>query len=457
MTADADSIKRLRVRPSRGLGGEIHVAADKSISHRAVMLGAIACGTSRVTNLLEGEDTRATITAFRQLGTPITRTGEGAYAIDGVGLHGLKPPPTELDLGNSGTALRLMAGLLCAQPWATTLTGDESLRARPMARIIAPLREMGANISAQDGKPPLHIRPTQTLRGIRYQLPVASAQVKSCLLLAGLYAGGETAVGELLPSRDHSERMLRGFGYEVAQDCQDSSPKWVRIQSGGTLRAQDLRIPADLSSAAFFLVAGSIIADSALLLPQVGVNPSRAGVLDILKKMGADIEVRNPQTVGGEPVADLYVRSAALRGVEIGGAEVASAIDEIPIIAVAAGFAKGRTQIRGAAELRLKESDRIHATVQGLRALGVTVIEFDDGMRIENSGAEKSQSCALGDRVIQSFGDHRIAMAFAIAAAARNAADPDAAVEIADCVAIATSFPQFLEVARHAGLAIQSI
>ena len=441
---------RLLVTPGGPLSGEIRVAADKSISHRAVILGAIATGTSRIQNLLEGEDVRATVGAFRQMGVSIEKTGAGGYAIHGVGLHGLQPPPVPLDMGNSGTAFRLVAGLLCGQRWPSTLVGDASLSARPMGRIIEPLTQMGAVIDANNHTPPLIISPAprlpaRGLHGIDYAMPVASAQVKSSLLLAGLYAVGVTSVTEPWPTRDHTERMLAGFGYPVTSEKGKSNPRTgprISLAGGGELRGCEIRVPADLSSAAFFLVGASIVRGSDLLLRRVGVNPSRNGVLAILQKMGADIELRDPATVGGEPVADLRVRAADLRGCRIDGGDVAAAIDEIPAIAVAAACARGTTEIRDAGELRFKESDRIRSVVAGLRAIGVAVEERADGLTI-TGGVIK------GGRV-ESHGDHRIAMAFAVAGGVA-----EAPVEVLDCENIATSFPDFCRVANDAGLAIQ--
>lgn len=429
---------RLLVTPGGPLGGEIRVAADKSISHRAVILGAIATGASRVQNLLEGEDVLATVGAFRQMGVSIENTAAGAYVIQGVGLHGLQPPPEALDMGNSGTAFRLVAGLLCGQRWPSTLVGDASLGARPMGRIIEPLTRMGAVIDADNHKPPLTIFPAPRLRGIHYAMPVASAQVKSSLLLAGLYAEGATSVAEPWPTRDHTERMLASFGCPVTAEKGK-----VGVRGGGELHGGEIRVPADLSSAAFFLVGASIVRGSDVLLRRVGVNPSRSGVLAILKKMGADLELRDPASVGGEPVADLRVRAAGLRGCRIGGGDVASAIDEIPAIAVAAACARGITEIRDAGELRVKESDRIRSLVAGLRALGVAVEEHADGLTIAG-GVIK------GGRV-ESRGDHRIAMALAVAGGAA-----EAPVEVLDCENIATSFPEFCRVANDAGLDIHA-
>lgn len=429
---------RLLVTPGGPLRGEIRVDADKSISHRAVILGAIATGTSRVHNLLQGEDVRAAIGAFRQMGVSIQKTGADEVSIKGAGLHGLSPPPGALDMGNSGTAMRLLAGLMCGQRWPSTLVGDASLNARPMARIIEPLTRMGAVISADRQRPPLAISPCRRLRGICHRMPVASAQVKSCLLLAGLYAEGVTSVVEAAPTRDHTERMLAGFGHRVR-----IAKGRVGVRGGGELRACEIRVPADLSSAAFFLVGGSVIRGSDLLLRGVGVNPGRSGVLSILKRMGADIELLGRATVGGEPVADIRVRSAALHGCRVSGRDIALAIDEIPAIAVAAACARGRTEICDAAELRVKESDRISAVAAGLAALGITVEEHADGLTITGG--------SFGGGRVDSRGDHRIAMAFAMAGGAAKDA-----VEVLDCENIATSFPGFCRVAGDAGLDIHA-
>ncbi len=426
------------VTPGGPLRGEIRVAADKSISHRAVMLAAIATGTSRVHNLLQGEDVRATIGAFRQMGVHIDEIAPDEIAITGVGLHGLRQPSAALDLGNSGTALRLLAGLLCGQRWPSTLLGDASLQTRPMARIVEPLTQMGAVIQADRQRPPLRISPAPRLRGIHYQMPVASAQVKSCLLLAGLYAEGETSVVEATPTRDHSERMLARFGYRV--NTQDGA---VSVRGGGELRACEVHIPADLSSAAFFLVGASIIRGSDVLLRRVGVNPSRSGVLAILGRMGADIELTNCGTLGGEPVADIRVRAANLHGCRIGGDDIALAIDEIPAIAVAAACARGSTEIRDAAELRVKESDRINSVAAALESLGVSVEEHADGLTIVGG--------SLGGGCVDSRGDHRVAMAFALAGGAAGGA-----VEVRNCENIATSFPEFCRTASRAGLEINA-
>jgi 3-phosphoshikimate 1-carboxyvinyltransferase len=328
---------------------------------------------------------------------------------------------------------------LCGQSWSATLTGDASLTGRPMGRIIKPLGLMGANISASDDNPPLTVNPNHGLHAIRYEMPVASAQVKSALLLAGLYASGETAVSEPAPTRDHTERMLRGFGYSVTCD-----EHWISLNGGGRLSACDIKVPADLSSATFFLLAGLLSPDSEIVLPRVGMNPTRNGVLPILQRMGADIQLQNHAEMGGEPVADILVRSSNLCGTHIEGEDIALAVDEIPAIAVAAACADGVTEICGAEELRVKESDRISTTVQGLRALGITVEERPDGMKITGG--------KLSGGTVDSNGDHRIAMAFSIAG--NVASSP---VSILDTACVTTSFPGFLALARNAGMELEQI
>lgn len=419
------------------LRGVLQVPGDKSISHRSIMLGSLAEGVTQVSGFLEGEDSLATIAAFRAMGVRIEGPDAGAVRIDGVGLHGLREPQGELYLGNSGTSMRLLAGLLCAQRFPVRLTGDASLSRRPMARVAEPLRLMGARITtAEAGRPPLQVGGGATLHGIEYRMPVASAQVKSSLLLAGLYATGRTRVTEPAPTRDHTERMLQGFGYAVEREGAS-----VTIEGGGSLRATSIAVPADISSAAFFLVAASIAPGSDLLLCNVGVNPTRVGVINILRAMGADIEMLNPRVSGGEPVADLQVRAAPLRGIEIPLDQVPLAIDEFPALFIAAACASGTTVLRGAEELRVKESDRIDAMARGLGALGIVNEPAADGIRISGG--------SLGGGRIDSRGDHRIAMAFAIASL--RAARP---IEILDCANVATSFPGFTELAGLAGLGI---
>ena len=468
---------RLTVTPGAPLRGAIRVAADKSISHRAVIFASIADGVTRLRNLSQGADVRATVEAFRAMGVGIDESAADAEVkIRGVGLHGLRAPPGAIDLGNSGTALRLLAGVLCAQPWPSKLTGDESLNARPMARIIAPLTQMGARIASEsgDGCPPLVIAPAPRLRGIDYALPVPSAQVKSALLLAGLYADGATTVTAPAATRDHTERMLAAFGAPVEVANGDGDGARVGVRGGGELRAGDgdgdgdgagdgdgelvLEVPADLSAAAFFLVAATVIGGSEIQLRGVGVNPTRSGILSILRRMGADLELRAERVVSGEPVADIHARAAKLRGIDIGAAEVALAIDEIPALAVAAACAEGTTTIRGAAELRVKESDRLSAVAVGLTALGVAVEEHPDGLTIHGRGEGRGRGPFRGGSgrgpfrggISDSRGDHRIAMAFAIAGGAATGA-----VTVRDCANIGTSFPGFCQTARAAGLAVQ--
>ncbi|WP_259740708.1 bifunctional prephenate dehydrogenase/3-phosphoshikimate 1-carboxyvinyltransferase, partial [Pseudomonas poae] len=358
---NADDLTFL-ANPGGRLSGSIRVPGDKSISHRSIMLGSLAEGVTEVEGFLEGEDALATLQAFRDMGVVIEGPHHGRVTIHGVGLHGLKPAPGPIYLGNSGTSMRLLAGLLAAQRFDSVLTGDVSLSKRPMNRVVKPLREMGAVIeTGPEGRSPLTIRGGQSLKGLNYAMPMASAQVKSCLLLAGLYAEGTTAVVEPAPTRDHTERMLRGFGYPVAVDGATAS-----LASGHALAATHIEVPGDISSSAFFLVAASIAEGSELLLEHVGINPTRTGVIDILRLMGADITLENQREVGGEPVADLRVRAAALKGIEIPEALVPLAIDEFPVLFVAAACAEGRTVLRGAAELRVKESDRIQVMADGL-------------------------------------------------------------------------------------------
>lgn len=427
-----------KLMPGGTITGEARVPGDKSMSHRSIMLGALAEGTTRVTGFLEGEDALATLGAFRAMGVEIERHGDGEVVVHGVGLHGLQAPKAPLDLGNAGTGMRLMAGLMAGQPFDTELTGDASLCSRPMGRVIDPLRLMGAHIDSEEGgRPPLRIRGGCALKGIHYDLPMASAQVKSCVLLAGLYSEGRTSVTEPAPTRDHTERMLRGFGYAVQREN-----GVISLQGGGSLRACDIDVPADISSAAFFLVAASIAPGSDLLLTHVGINPTRTGVLNILSLMGADITLKNRREVGGEPVADIRVRYAPLRGIEIPAEQVPLAIDEFPVLFIAAACAEGRTVLRGAEELRVKESDRIAAMAEGLDTLGVPNEVLEDGIIIEGGGT-------IGGGEIRTHMDHRIAMAFAIAALRA-----EGAISILDCDHVATSFPGFDALARGLGLQI---
>ena len=423
--------------PGGKLSGRIRVPGDKSISHRSIMLGSLAEGTTQVEGFLEGEDALATLQAFRDMGVVIEGPHHGRVTIHGVGLHGLKAPAGPLYMGNSGTSMRLLSGLLAAQPFDTTLTGDASLSKRPMNRVAKPLREMGAVIeTGPEGRPPLNIKGGQRLTGMDYEMPMASAQVKSCLLLAGLYAAGTTSVTEPAPTRDHTERMLRGFGYPVTVDGSTAS-----VESGHKLTATHIEVPADISSAAFFLVAGSIAEDSELVLEHVGINPTRTGVIDILKLMGGDITLENQREVGGETVADIRVRSARLKGIDIPEDLVPLAIDEFPVLFVAAAVAEGRTVLRGAEELRVKESDRIQVMADGLIALGVKAEPTPDGIIIEGG--------SIGGGEVWAHGDHRIAMSFSVASLRATAP-----IRIHDCANVATSFPNFLALSAQVGIRV---
>ncbi|RRJ84227.1 bifunctional prephenate dehydrogenase/3-phosphoshikimate 1-carboxyvinyltransferase [Aestuariirhabdus litorea] len=426
-------------RPGGSVRGEIRVPGDKSISHRSIMLGSLAEGVTEVEGFLEGEDSLATLQAFRDMGVVIEGPHQGKVTIYGVGMQGLKAAPGPLYLGNSGTAMRLFCGLLAGQEFDSTLTGDESLSSRPMGRVANPLAQMGAVIQTQsEGRPPLKIQGGSALKGIDYPMPMASAQVKSCLLLAGMYAEGETSVTEPAPTRDHTERMLGGFGYPVRVEGNR-----VSIQGGGKLQGCHIEVPSDISSAAFFMVAASIAPDSDLLITHVGINPTRIGVINILRQMGADLSLENERVVGGEPVADVRVRSAQLKGIEIPEDQVPLAIDEFPVLFVAAACAEGRTLLKGAEELRVKESDRIQVMADGLEALGVSLKTRPDGIEIEGgpmSGGE-----------VDSHGDHRIGMAFSVAALRASGE-----IRIRDCANVATSFPNFVELAQSVGFHLQT-
>ncbi len=426
------------VAPGGSVRGSLRVPGDKSISHRSVIFGALAEGTTEVSGFLEGEDALNTVAAFREMGVTIVGPEQGRLTIHGVGKYGLQAPRKPLYMGNSGTAMRLMTGLLAAQDFDSELSGDESLSGRPMGRVADPLRTMGATIeTAEGGTPPLRIKGSQ-LKAIDYDMPVASAQVKSCLLLAGLYADGVTRITEPAVCRDHTERMLRGFGVAVEGGYPDPA---VELKPGQKLTATNIEVPADISSAAFFLVAASIAEGADLTLEHVGINPTRTGIITILQQMGANISLLNERVVGGEPVADIRVQHATLQGIEIDRALVPLAIDEFPVLFVAAACAEGETLLRGAEELRVKESDRLEAMAQGLLSLGVNLETYPDGIRIQGGD--------LGGATIDSHGDHRIAMAFAVAALRANAA-----ITIRNCQNVATSFPGFAELAQTAGLAL---
>jgi 3-phosphoshikimate 1-carboxyvinyltransferase len=432
---------RYRVHPGGTVAGEITVPGDKSISHRSLMFGGIAEGETRITGFLAGEDCLATLRALQQLGVRIERPQPQTVHVSGRGLEGLQAPRATLDMGNAGTAMRLFMGLLAPQAFDSTLIGDESLMRRPMERVAGPLRQMGADIRTRDGRPPVEIHGTPTLRAIEYDLPVASAQVKSALLLAGLRAFGRTRVKEPAPSRDHTERMLRAFGVEVLRDGAT-----VAVEGGQRLTGTSVAVPADFSSAAFFLVAGCLAAERGLLLRNVGVNPTRTGLLEMLRLMGADVRVHpRGQDVlpGGEPVADIEVRKSRLKGIRVPESLVPLSIDEFPAFFVAAAVAEGETLVRGALELRVKESDRLAAMAQGLTVLGVENQLLDDGLWIRGGSG-------FGGGTIESHGDHRIAMAFAVAGLAARSP-----IEILNVANVATSFPGFIEIARAAGLPIE--
>lgn len=419
-------MKSYALKPAVAVRGEITVPGDKSISHRSIMLGSIANGVTTVTGFLRGEDNMATLHALRAMGVTIEDDGS-VLKIHGAGLHGLSEPEDVVDCGNSGTSIRLLAGLLAGQSFFSVLTGDRYLRKRPMKRVVTPLAAMGAKIGGRAGgeKAPLAITGRQ-LSGISYDSPVSSAQVKSAILLAGLYAAGETVVTEPHLSRDHSERMLKHFGADI-----DASGTTVRIRGGRELTAREIVVPGDISSAAFFMVAGLIVPCSELLISGVGVNPTRTGIIDILTMMGGRISLLNLREVSGEPVADILVRTSVLHGIDISGDLVPRAIDEFPVIAVAAAAATGRTTIRDARELRVKETDRIKAMAENLRLAGVRVDEADDGMTVH--GTEKFTAFHA-----DSCGDHRIAMSMLVAALV---ADNPCTVD--DIACIATSFPDF--------------
>jgi 3-phosphoshikimate 1-carboxyvinyltransferase len=426
------------VSPGGNARGDLRVPGDKSMSHRSIMLGSLADGMTEVTGFLEGEDSLATLQAFRDMGVEIEGPNEGRLVIRGVGLHGLQAPKKPLYLGNSGTSIRLLSGLLAGQAFDVELQGDASLSGRPMGRVANPLREMGAVIETEkDGTPPLRIKGGRKLKGINYTMPMASAQVKSCVLLAGLYAEGETSTVEPAPTRDHTERMLRGFGYKVDSDNDKAS-----LSGGGRLTATRINVPADISSSAFFMVAAAIVPGSDITLRHVGVNPTRIGVINILRQMGANIELFNRAQVGDEPVADIRVRYSPLKGIAIPENQVPLAIDEFPVLFIAAACAEGTTVLTGAEELRVKESDRIQSMADGLVTLGVDAVATDDGIRIQ--GGE------IGSGEVESFDDHRIAMAFSIAGL--RASGP---ITIKEANNVATSFPNFISLARQVGINIK--
>ena len=422
----------MRVQPVKRLHGEIQVQGDKSVSHRAIILGSIAKGVSIVTNFLPSDDCMATMNAFRAMGTSIEDINESTVKIEGKNLYGLTEPADVMDMGNSGTSARLLCGLLAGQQFFSVMTGDSSLRRRPMKRVAGPLRNMGANIlGRRDGDLlPLAIKGGE-LQGIHHRLPVASAQVKSALLLAGLYARGKTAVEEIPQSRDHTERMLRYFGINLEKDG-----NVLTIESGQKLIASDVHVPGDISSAAFIMVGASIVTSSEVVVRGVGLNRTRTGIIDVLKQMGANIEIIDLRDVSGEPVGDVRIKYAPLKGTVISGSIIPRLVDELPVICIAAAVAEGETLIKDAAELRVKESDRIAVMAECLSSMGVDVETFDDGMRI--TGKKK-----LKGTVCHSHGDHRIAMSMAIAGLV---AEGEMVIEDTEC--IKTSFPRFEEMLR---------
>ena len=427
------------VQPGGSVRGSIRVPGDKSISHRSIMLGSLAEGTTEVSGFLEGEDALATLQCFRDMGVVIEGPNNGRVTVHGVGLHGLKAPKGDLYVGNSGTSMRLLAGILAGQTFSTRMTGDASLTKRPMGRVAKPLSAMGAKIqTAEDGRPPLEITGGQSLKGMHYDLPMASAQVKSCMLLAGLYADSPVSVTEPAPTRDHTERMLAGFGYKVEREGATA-----KVAPGGKLSATTIDVPADISSATFFIVAAAISEGSDLTLTHVGINPTRVGVINILKLMGADIELQNQREVGGEPVADIHVRHAPLRGIDVPEDQVPLAIDEFPAIFIAAACAEGRTRVCGAEELRVKETDRIQAMIDGLKILGCECEATEDGAIIRGG--------PLSGGTVQSQHDHRIAMSFSIAGLRASGE-----IVVSDCANVATSFPNFIELAQTVGMRIST-
>jgi 3-phosphoshikimate 1-carboxyvinyltransferase len=429
---------QFNVNPSTAGDATVIVPGDKSVSHRALMLASIADGRSDIAGFLAGEDCLATLAAMRAMGVSIEHNAPTEMSIEGVGLHGLQEPHDSLDLGNSGTAMRLMSGLLCGQRFASRLTGDESLTGRPMQRVIKPLTQMGATIDSNEGTPPLTVHGRFPLTAINYDMPIASAQVKSAILLAGLYATGTTSVGEPAVSRDHTERMLGSMGVVVGKSANRTG-----LEGQQKLQGCQIQVPADLSSAAFVILAALIAEKAHVLIKNVGVNPTRTGVIDVLQDMGGDISLENPQLLGREPVADIRVRSSKLHGGPVDPALVSLAIDEFPILFVAAAAASGKTEFAGIAELRVKESDRISAMAEGLRILGIDVDESPDGAVVQGG--------RFSGGTVESHGDHRVAMSLAIAGSI--ASDP---VTIRDVAAVDTSFPGFSACMESIGLDIMS-
>jgi 3-phosphoshikimate 1-carboxyvinyltransferase len=428
-----------RFLPSGPLRGTIRVPGDKSISHRSIMLGALAVGETRVTGLLEGEDVLATAAAMRAMGACMERTGEGQWSVHGVGVGALLQPQAPLDMGNSGTSTRLLMGLVASHAISATFVGDASLSGRPMGRVIDPLSQMGAAFEASEGgRLPLTVRGANPAVPIAYRLPVASAQVKSAILLAGLNTPGITTVIEPVPTRDHSERMLRGFGADLTVEVDSSGTRTIRLVGEAELKPQSIEVPGDPSSAAFFIVAALIVPGSELTIENVGLNPTRAGLITVLRQMGGSIEELNHREVGGEPVADLLVKHSALKAITVDPAVVPSMVDEFPVLFVAAALAQGTTVTTGLDELRVKESDRISAMAAALAAVGARVTETENGLTIEGSDGDPLPGTSQSGAAITTHLDHRIAMAMAVAGlASRNG------VEVDDTRPIATSFPVF--------------
>jgi 3-phosphoshikimate 1-carboxyvinyltransferase len=421
--------------PAGPLRGTIRVPGDKSISHRALMLSALAVGESRISGLLEGEDVLATAAAMRAMGAQVERTGDGEWRVHGVGVGSLLQPAQALDMGNSGTSTRLLMGLIASHPISAKFVGDASLSNRPMSRVIEPLSLMGAAFEASvGGRLPLTLRGASPAVPITYRLPVASAQVKSAILLAGLNTPGITTVIEPVPTRDHSERMLKGFGADLTVDVDAAGTRTIRITGEAELRPQQIEVPGDPSSAAFFIVAALLVPGSDLTVANVGLNPTRAGLIEVLRQMGGSIEVLNPREVGGEPVADLRVRASPLKGIKIDPTIAPSMIDEYPILFVAAALAEGKTVTSGLDELRVKESDRLAVMAAALTAAGARVTETVDGLTIDGTGGEPLE----GGGPIATHLDHRIAMSMAVAGLASYHG-----VEVDDTRPIATSFPAF--------------
>jgi 3-phosphoshikimate 1-carboxyvinyltransferase len=431
-------MKRYVVEPSATVQGSVLVPGDKSISHRALMLGGVAHGQTEIRGFLDSEDCLATLGALRALGVRIECPEPRRVIVHGVGGEGLRPAAHALDMANAGTAMRLFMGMLAGQAFDSTLVGDPSLMRRPMERVAVPLRLMGAQVSTQDGRPPVVIRGGSHLQAIEYELPVASAQVKSAILLAGLWAEGRTHIVEPTATRDHTERMLGAFGVELLRNG-----TLLAMEGGQSLRATSIEVPADFSSAAFFLVAACLAAEHGLTLRNVGINPTRTGLLELLQQMGGDIRVhRHATPAGAEPIADIEVRASRLRGIKVPESLVALTIDEFPVFFIAAACAEGETLVRGALELRVKESDRLAVMAEGLQSLGVEHELLPDGLWIRGGAG-------FGGGRLDSHGDHRIAMAFAVASVRARAA-----IEIADVANVATSFPGFVAIARAVGLHI---